>query len=335
MSSAINHNTLSEGLDAIKLSGDIVRHGLGIDKHKYTLLLTRLQTQMNSLGLLGERLNTTRAKALLRQGFTAIYREFDHIFHNVPDGQRKRCLTFMAQRCNYNKRRRLKSKRISREVEVYEAAYVRTLSASDTSPPSHTDDKRRRPLKTIQNTMVQVCRPKYRNTSCRPQDLLAPGSLKDTITVDDLDFRKFIALVARELAYNEREDIIVYERAGVVDMNITNELEWRAALEEMRREGSGQMKLKDVKFKLLDPLYWGHGTPIYVPMLHEIGIPLMDVRTSELAKQTNVSADYRDDEFLPPLRLLAQRVSIEVLRDSGGYPTWMIVQEGTRYSWLR
>lgn len=239
MSSLTTYSVIYKDVNTITWSGDIIRRALDIDERMYKLLLTKLQAQMTALGLLGERLNTARAKALLRRGFTVIYLEFDSVFRNVPERWKDRCLTFLAQRCNYNKRRRTKDKRAPTNVGRQGVAPSSDLSQpSDITLPSSTDDERPGPLKSVQNTMLQVHRDVNHSTSCRPQDMLVAGRLEGTVKVDDLDFSKFISLIVKELGYNDKQDMIVYERVGVVNMHITNELEWRTALSEMHTEGA-------------------------------------------------------------------------------------------------
>ena len=72
-----------EDVNTIIWSQDIVWDELSIDECMYTLLLLKLQTQLITLDLLEERLNTIKVKTVLWQEFAAIYHEFNNIFSDV------------------------------------------------------------------------------------------------------------------------------------------------------------------------------------------------------------------------------------------------------------
>ena len=225
----------------ITWSQDIVQHELSIDKRMYTLLLSKLQTQMTTLDLLEERLNTVRVKAVLQWGFTVIYCKFNNVFCDVPELWKNRCLTFLTQWCNYNKWRQTKKKRIFRRVEEHNSASASNVPQStEISLSSYTDDEKSEPLKEVQNTMMQVHWDKNHSISCRSQDLLQLRKMKGLIMMNDLNFSKFILMVMKKLKYNNQQDMIVYERVGMATMHIENELKWRTALSEMHTEGSIQ-----------------------------------------------------------------------------------------------
>ncbi len=225
----------------ITWSQDIVQHELSIDECMYTLLLSKLQTQMTTLDLLEERLNTVRVKAVLWWGFTVIYCEFNNVFCDVPELWKDRCLTFLAQWCNYNKQRWTKKKRISRRVEEHSSASASNVPQSiEISLPSYIDNKKSEPLKTVQNIMIQVHQDQNHSISCRSQDLLQLRKMKGMIMMNDLNFSRFILMITKKLKYNDWQDIIVYERIGMTTMHIANELKWRTALSEMHTERSIQ-----------------------------------------------------------------------------------------------
>ncbi len=226
---------------AITWSQDIVQHELSIDKRMYALLLSKLQTQMTTLNLLEERLNIIRVKAVLQWGFTVIYHKFNNVFCDVSELWKNRCLTFLAQWCNYNKQRQMKKKKISRRVEEHNPASASNVPQSiKISLPSYIDNKKSEPLKEVQNIIMQVHWDKNHSISCRSQDLLQLRKMKGLIMMNDLNFSKFILMITKELKYNNQQDIIVYECVDVATMHIENELKWRTALSEMHTERSIQ-----------------------------------------------------------------------------------------------
>ncbi len=241
MSSQASRSMLCTEVCIITWSQDIVQCGLSIDERMYALLLSKLQTQMTTLDLLEERLNIVKVKAVLQQGFTVIYCEFNNVFCDVLELWKNRCLTFLAQWCNYNKRRQSKKKRISRRVEEHGPAPASNVPQStEISLSFYTDDKKSEPLKAVQNTMIQVHWDQNHSTSCRSQDLLQSGKMKGMIMMNDLNFSRFISMIMKELKYNNWQDMIVYERIGVATMHIANKLKWRTALSEMHTERSIQ-----------------------------------------------------------------------------------------------
>jgi len=192
---------------------------------------------MTTLDLLEERLNTVRVKAVLQWGFTVIYCEFNNVFCDVSELWKNRCLTFLAQWCNYNKQRQTKKKRISKRVEEHDSASASNVSQStEISLSFYTDDEKSESLKKVQNTMMQVHQNKNHSISCRSQDLLQSGKIEGLIMMNDLNFSKFILMIMKKLKYNNQQDMIVYERIDVTTMHIENELKWRTALSEMHTE---------------------------------------------------------------------------------------------------
>jgi len=173
MSSQASRSMLCKEVCAITWSQDIVQHELSIDERMYVLLLLKLQTQMTTLDLLEERLNIIKIKAVLWWGFIVIYCEFNNVFCDVSELWKDRCLTFLAQWCNYNKRRQMKKKRISKRIEEHSSASASNVPQStETSLSSYTDDKKPEPLKKVQNIIMQVHQDKNHSISCRSQDLL-------------------------------------------------------------------------------------------------------------------------------------------------------------------
>jgi len=220
---------------------DIVQHELSIDERMYALLLSKLQTQMTTLNLLEERLNIVRVKAVLWWEFIIIYCEFNNVFCDVPELWKNRCLTFLAQWCNYNKRRWMKKKRISRRVEEHGSAPASNVpQLTEISLFSYIDDKKSESLKAVQNTMIQIHWDQNHSISCRSQDLLQSEKMKGVIMMNDLNFSRFILIIIKKLKYNNWQDIIVYKCVGITTIHIANKLKWRTALSEMHTERSIQ-----------------------------------------------------------------------------------------------
>jgi len=122
MSSQVNCSMLYKEVDVITWSEDIVWCELNINKYMYTCLLLKLQTQITTLNLLEERLNTVKVKAVFWWEFIIIYCKFNNVFCDVFKSWKNKCLTFLTQWCNYNKWRWIKEKQISKKVEDHDSA---------------------------------------------------------------------------------------------------------------------------------------------------------------------------------------------------------------------
>ncbi len=96
-------------LDSTTWSKNIIRSQLEIDESVYLFISSHLQHKMNKLNILDVRLNTCKVKSLFDQVFADVYKQFINVFNNILKSRRDKCLVFIAQWCNYNKRRRVKT----------------------------------------------------------------------------------------------------------------------------------------------------------------------------------------------------------------------------------
>ncbi len=99
----------NETLDSTTWSENIIWSQLEINESVYFLILNHLQREMNKLDILDVRLNTCKVKSLFDQVFADVYKQFTDVFNNILKSQRDKCLVFIVQWCNYNKRRRVKT----------------------------------------------------------------------------------------------------------------------------------------------------------------------------------------------------------------------------------
>ena len=194
-----------------------IKASLSVDDKIYIFIRTRLQREISTLNLLGKRLNTGRNKKLLQVAFTNVYTVFNSTFHTVPSRWKKKYVTILAQRYNYNyQRRRIYSKAVIPESTdsdlVSKSNNVRCGFSFFTE--TSIDAQVNQPAKSVSRTIIQVNKLSGEATSYRPQDLVGEGKDKTTITMDNLDFNIFIGLVIRDLDYNAPGSIIVYEYAG-------------------------------------------------------------------------------------------------------------------------
>ena len=224
----------NETLDSTTWSENIVRSRLEIDESVYLLILSHLQREMNKLDILEVRLNTRKVKSLLDQIFADVYKQFTDVFNNISKSQRDKCLVFITQRCNYNKRRRVKTWTVASVNEIQHIVTSSSISnSSSTSSSSINNIDMHESVKTVQNIMIQVHRDISHSICCRSQDLLVSDIAKSMIENNDLNFTTFIDLISLKLSYKKRKYTIFYERDNIANISITNEREWKAAFTEM------------------------------------------------------------------------------------------------------
>ena len=145
----------------------------------------------------------------------------------------------MTQQCNYNKQRWRKEQWLARRVEELDSESAFSVShLSDMTFPAYINDEMPAPVKTVCNIMIQVHWDKNYSISCWSQDLILLRRQNSLITVNNLNFERFILMLKKELKYNDWWDMIMYEHTDVAIMHILNELEWKTVLLKMHTERS-------------------------------------------------------------------------------------------------
>jgi hypothetical protein len=236
--------------DQYKMVMNTIRSSLSMNQEDYAKLRARVQRDMSAMNLLGERINTIRTKSLLRDAFSRVYAEFDHVFKEIPSEERTKCLTMLAQRCNYNHRRRRNrtgdhqrpKHEKSRLDDTHGSARSTANSSPDSEPLLEYSPKAvsllEYPPKPVSKTMIQISTASGKTTSCRPDDIAVAGNGRVISSVDDVDFTRFSILITKDLSYNPEREILIYEREGAKDMPITNAQQWKTALTEMWYENA-------------------------------------------------------------------------------------------------
>ena len=145
----------NEILDSTTWSENIIQSRLEIDESVYLLILSHLQREMNKLNILDIRLNTRKVKSLLDQVFADVYKQFTDIFDNISKSWRDKCLVFIVQRCNYNKRRWVKTWTVASVNEIQHIVTSSSISNSSSMSSSSTNDiDMHKSVKTVQNIMI-------------------------------------------------------------------------------------------------------------------------------------------------------------------------------------
>lgn len=83
---------------------DLIQCSLHINSDLYSMIYTAMETEMSLHNILGNKLNQIMVKNKLHIIFANIQCCFPMTFENIPDAWREKCLTAIAQKCNYNMR---------------------------------------------------------------------------------------------------------------------------------------------------------------------------------------------------------------------------------------
>ncbi len=224
----------NETFDSTTWFENIVQSWLEINESVYLLISSHLQHEMNKLNILNIRLNTCKVKNLLDQVFANVYKQFTDVFDNILKSQRNKCLVFIAQQCNYNKRRWVKTQTVVFMNEIQHIVTSFSISnSSSMSSSSINNINMHESVKTVQNIMIQVHCNISHSICCKSQDLLVSDIAKSMIEINDLNFMTFINLISLKLSYKKRKYTIFYECDDTANISIINEWEWKAAFTEM------------------------------------------------------------------------------------------------------
>ena len=85
---------------------EAIQHGLCINNELYTTIYMAIETEIRTHNILGHRLNKSYVKRQLNLLLADIVCRFSTTFNNIPHSWRDKCLTAIAQKCNYNMRQR-------------------------------------------------------------------------------------------------------------------------------------------------------------------------------------------------------------------------------------
>ena len=203
---------------------------------------------MQLLGLLGRRLDTVNLRGQLRAAFPAIYDDFENVFRPIDATDRDQYMLRLAQRQNYNIRRRSKMKRTLRQPSTEiptSPSHNSTGSNYNLNLTSHTTTSSCHAISSdlaepqlpvpqrLSGKIISVQRVKGPITFCRAQELYKDEAVGKEITVEDLDFAKFRRKAIAEQAFDAEKEVIIYKRRDLPPLPIRNARDWEAVLGEM------------------------------------------------------------------------------------------------------
>ncbi|KAI9672112.1 MAG: hypothetical protein M1831_001925 [Alyxoria varia] len=237
-----------------------IRQTLRINDQTYYAIERALDQQLDSFNISGAGLNTGSGQALLKQAFYQVYIRWPDVFNDMPEGDKVRALTSMAQICH--RKRRNGNPPYASGVDSPVATPVQGRNSNLNATPGSLNSTPQGVSPTTPATAPMQApsfQPKpfgtvtiiaERNEGstmgsfvvCRPSDLAHEQSRNKTtedLSVNDVQFLAFIRLLQTDddVQFNPTEDKIMFTFTGGRTKSVQNEVVWRVALEEMHRRG--------------------------------------------------------------------------------------------------
>jgi hypothetical protein len=100
------HSGFYDIIDRKNWTVEVIQHELRINNKLNTTIYMAIETEMRTHNILGHRLNKSHVKRQLNLLLADIVCRFSTTFNNIPHSWRDKCLTAIAQKCNYNMRQR-------------------------------------------------------------------------------------------------------------------------------------------------------------------------------------------------------------------------------------
>jgi hypothetical protein len=219
-----------EHVDRKNWTVDIIQRGLCINDDLYTTIYTTMEAEMSLHNLLGNKLNQTNVKKKLHIISANIQQRFPTTFENIPDAWREKCLFAIAQKCNFNARRR--ATRSGSPCCLTDSG-GRDAAGSlpmQSEPEGKQLSTRPRVLDTITVLISMV--EGGQSTICRVRDFIG-GESSDSITVESLAFDQFITVLQEDIQFDTAKHSISYSCTKDITVPIANERSWKAAIGDM------------------------------------------------------------------------------------------------------
>lgn len=218
--------------------GDICT-ALDISCSQYALVSEALQSEMAKAEMLGAHLNTLKTKASMRQVYQRVYDNITYL-KGIPEKRRHNAMTALAQKCNYNERRRKSIKKnkdagvtlATLDIETARGLDYSARASSTDSKSGDGDDEIN--CSSIGTILVEIRRLDQPPVLYRPCEfLLTPKASSTSISIDNLQFERLIRRIKHDLGFNEKLESLVYDCSGEARTIVTTEYTWKAALQEM------------------------------------------------------------------------------------------------------
>ena len=159
---------------------------------------------------------------------------FPTTFENIPDMWREKCLTAIAQKCNYNMRQWA-----TRSGSLCQLMGSRGQAAAGDMPLRSKPEGKQMSNhpQTLDTIMVLINMVMGgQSTICWIRDFVKEG-LSDSITIESLAYDQFLTVLQEDIQFDMTKHIISYCCTNGLTIPIANEWSWKAAIGEMYIEG--------------------------------------------------------------------------------------------------
>ena len=193
-----------------------------------------MQRDMSVINLFKKRINTIKTKSLLRDAFSRVYVEFNYVFKEIFSEERTKCLIILAQRCNYNYKRR-RNRTEDYQKPKYKKSRLNNTHGNVRSTANFSPDSEplleysskivsllKYSFKPVSKIIIQISTASGKITLYRPDNIAVAGNNRIILSVNNVDFTRFLILIIKNLNYNSERKILIYERKGTKNMPITN-----------------------------------------------------------------------------------------------------------------
>jgi hypothetical protein len=223
-----------ENIDRKNWTVEIIQRGLQISNDAYISICTIMEKEMSSHKVLGLLLKQPGVKKKLQPIFINIIERFPETFENIPNVWREKCLTAIAQKCNYNMRRRRGGSVSPAHIAEVEAPGQLGSPALKSDAIGPSPSKYLRALDTITVHTSMVAGGRY--SICRLLDLARKESI-EPLTIESLVYDQFLTILKEDIQFDTVQHTISYRYAKDVRVPIGNERSWKAAIMDMHIQG--------------------------------------------------------------------------------------------------
>ena len=223
-----------ENVDRKNWTVEFIQRGLHISNDTYVSICSVMEKEMSSHKVLGLLLKQPAVKRKLQPIFIHIIQRFPATFDNIPHTWRDKCLAAIAQKCNYNmRRRRVGSVSPAHVTDADDQDQPRPLAPTSDAVGPH-PSKCPRALDTITVHTSMVAGGRY--SICRLLDLARKDSF-EPLTIETLAYDQFITVLREDIQFDRVKHGISYCYAKGTMVPIYNERSWKAAIVDMHIQG--------------------------------------------------------------------------------------------------
>lgn len=237
-----------------------IKRTLHLSDSNYYGIERDLDAQLSALNISGAGLHTPSGQNLLKQAFYQVHLRWPNVFNDIPEQEKTRALTSLAHICNRKRRNGnppYTGSPVTPQTQLpgpkrshYPNPGTSPVTPGNVSqmgqspgvmPESLPSVAPSKPVQVFGTTTIIAERSDGEGAFvvCRPSDLIDEPKSAEDITVNDVRFHRFLALLQGDddVMFDDAQDKIMYTFTGGRTKAVTSEVVWRVALEEMLRKG--------------------------------------------------------------------------------------------------